>query len=64
MADTLKLNLLELGKNGSNLSVIGKTDNSCPTVETHDTVTFTTRESHSVSMVLFLGNMLSAFVPF
>lgn len=50
VADTLKLNLLELGKTGSNLiSVVGKLDYQCPAGETHDPITFTTRESHLVS---------------
>lgn len=50
VADTLKLNLLELGKTGSRLiSVVGKLDYQCPAGETHDPITFTTRESHLVS---------------
>lgn len=50
VADTLRLNLLELGKSGSHLiSVAGRLDYKCPTGETHDPITFTTRESHLVS---------------
>ncbi|CAH1970829.1 unnamed protein product [Acanthoscelides obtectus] len=50
VADTLRLNLLELGKSGSHLiQVAGRIDYKCPTGETHDPITFTTRESHLVS---------------
>ncbi|KAF7284423.1 hypothetical protein GWI33_022206 [Rhynchophorus ferrugineus] len=49
VADTLRLNLLELGRSGSHLiQVAGRLDYKCPTGETHDPVTFTTRESHLV----------------
>ncbi|XP_060517704.1 neurexin 1 isoform X3 [Cylas formicarius] len=49
VADTLRLNLLELGRSGSHLiQVVGRVDYKCPTGETHDPITFTTRESHLV----------------
>lgn len=57
VADTLKLNLLELGKTGNRLiSVVGKLDYQCPAGETHDPITFTTRESHLVSYCQFSLN--------
>ncbi|XP_066263047.1 neurexin 1 isoform X2 [Euwallacea similis] len=49
VADTLRLNLLELGKSGNHLiQVAGRLDYKCPTGETHDPITFTTRESHLI----------------
>ncbi|KAK9716993.1 Laminin G domain [Popillia japonica] len=49
VADTLRLNLLELGKSGSDLiTTSGQLEYKCPTGETHDPITFTTRESHLV----------------
>ncbi|XP_045465239.1 neurexin-1 isoform X1 [Harmonia axyridis] len=49
VADTLRLNLLELGRSGSHLiSVMGRLDYKCPAGETHDPITFTTRESHLI----------------
>ncbi|XP_072398533.1 neurexin 1-like [Diabrotica undecimpunctata] len=49
VADTLRLNLLELGRSGSHLiQVVGRLDYKCPAGETHDPVTFTTRESHLI----------------
>ncbi|XP_023027641.2 neurexin 1 isoform X2 [Leptinotarsa decemlineata] len=49
VADTLRLNLLELGRSGSHLiQVAGRIDYKCPTGETHDPITFTTRESHLI----------------
>ncbi|KAG5887691.1 hypothetical protein JTB14_002012 [Gonioctena quinquepunctata] len=49
VADTLRLNLLELAKSGSHLiQVAGRIDYKCPTGETHDPITFTTRESHLI----------------
>lgn len=53
ITDTLKPNFLELGKNGSNFSVIDKTDSSCTANEANGSVVFNSRESHSVSL-LFL----------
>ncbi|KAL1493643.1 hypothetical protein ABEB36_009342 [Hypothenemus hampei] len=51
VADTLRLNLLELGKSGSHLiQVAGRLDYKCPMGETHDPITFTTRESHLVRL--------------
>ncbi|KAB0804576.1 hypothetical protein PPYR_01546 [Photinus pyralis] len=49
VADTLRLNLLELGKSGSHLiSVAGRLEYKCPSGETRDPITFTTRESHLI----------------
>ncbi|XP_056637002.1 neurexin-1 isoform X2 [Diorhabda sublineata] len=49
VADTLRLNLLELGRSGSHLiQVVGRLDYKCPEGETHDPVTFTTKESHLI----------------
>ncbi|CAH1169814.1 unnamed protein product [Phaedon cochleariae] len=49
VADTLRLNLLELGRSGSHLiQVAGRLDYKCPTGETHDPITFTSRESHLI----------------
>ncbi|XP_023310853.1 neurexin-1-like [Anoplophora glabripennis] len=49
VADTLRLNLLELGRSGSHLiQVAGRLDYKCPAGETHDPITFTTRESHLI----------------
>ncbi|KAK9891151.1 hypothetical protein WA026_013467 [Henosepilachna vigintioctopunctata] len=49
VADTLRLNLLELGRSGSHLiSVVGRLDYKCPAGETHDPITFTSRESHLI----------------
>ncbi|GJQ66007.1 putative laminin G [Trypoxylus dichotomus] len=49
VADTLRLNLLELGKSGSDLiTTSGQLEYKCPTGETHDPITFTTRESHLI----------------
>ncbi|ENN80072.1 hypothetical protein YQE_03548, partial [Dendroctonus ponderosae] len=47
VADTLRLNLLELGRAGNHLiQVVGRLEYKCPTGETHDPISFTTRESH------------------
>ncbi|XP_063921501.1 neurexin 1 isoform X2 [Zophobas morio] len=49
IADTLRLSLLELGRSGSHLiSVAGQLDYKCPAGESHDPITFTTRESHLI----------------
>ncbi|XP_064212008.1 neurexin 1 [Tribolium castaneum] len=49
VADTLRLNLLELGRSGSHLiSVAGQLDYKCPAGESHDPITFTTRDSHLI----------------
>ncbi|CAH1365278.1 unnamed protein product [Tenebrio molitor] len=49
VADTLRLNLLELGRSGSHLiSVAGHLDYKCPAGESHDPITFTTRDSHLI----------------
>ncbi|KAJ8924521.1 hypothetical protein NQ315_007319 [Exocentrus adspersus] len=49
VADTLRLNLLEMGRSGSHLiQVAGKLDYKCPSGETHDPITFTTKESHLI----------------
>ncbi|XP_017771732.1 PREDICTED: neurexin-1a-like, partial [Nicrophorus vespilloides] len=49
VADTLRLNLLELGRSGNHLiSVAGRLEYKCPAGETHDPITFTTRESHLI----------------
>ncbi|CAH1124036.1 unnamed protein product [Ceutorhynchus assimilis] len=49
VADTLRLNLLELGRSGNHLiQVAGRLDYKCPTGETHDPITFTSRESHLI----------------
>ncbi|XP_018330291.1 neurexin-3-like [Agrilus planipennis] len=48
-ADTMRLNLLELGKSGSELiSTAGRLEYRCPAGETRDPITFTTRESHLI----------------
>ncbi|XP_068083571.1 neurexin 1 [Anabrus simplex] len=48
-ADTLKLNLIDLGRTGSNLiTVEGHVDFMCQEVEAADPVTFTTRDSNLV----------------
>lgn len=55
VADTLRLNLLELGKSGSHLiSVSGRLEYKCPAGESLDPITFTTRESHLVSFFFFV----------
>lgn len=52
-ADTLKLNLLDLGRTGSKLlTVAGNIDFMCQEVEGADPVTFTTREAHMVSTLV------------
>nr|XP_022912901.1 neurexin-1-like isoform X2 [Onthophagus taurus] len=49
VADTLRLNLLEMGKSNSDIITIsGQLEWKCPMGETHDPITFTTRESHLV----------------
>lgn len=49
-ADTLRLNLIELGRIGSKLlTVAGTLDFMCQEVEAADPVTFTTQDSHLVS---------------
>lgn len=56
-ADTLKLNLVELGRTGSKLvAVAGHVDFMCQEVEAADPITFTTRASHLV----FLTNCYNA----
>lgn len=51
VADTLRLNLIELGRTGSKLiTVVGRVDFKCPEAEPGDPVTFTTRDSHLVSI--------------
>nr|CAD7425075.1 unnamed protein product [Timema monikensis] len=48
-ADTLKLNLIELGRAGSKLIMVaGHVDFMCQEVEAADPVTFTTRDSNLV----------------
>jgi len=50
-ADTMKLNLVELGRLGSKLvSVAGHVAWQCTELETSDPVTFTTREAHVVRL--------------
>lgn len=50
-ADTLRLNLIDLARTGSKLiQVAGRVDYTCPTGDPQDPVTFTTRESHLVSL--------------
>lgn len=52
MADTLKLNLIELGRTGSKLiTVVGRVDFKCPEAEPGDPVTFTTRDSYLVMYI-------------
>jgi leucine-rich repeat transmembrane neuronal protein 1/2 len=51
-ADTLKLNLIDLGRTESKLiTVAGHVDFMCQEVEAADPVTFTTRDSNLVSLV-------------
>jgi leucine-rich repeat transmembrane neuronal protein 1/2 len=51
-ADTLKLNLIDLGRTESKLiTVVGHVDFMCQEVEAADPVTFTTRDSNLVSVV-------------
>lgn len=58
VADTLRLNLIDLGKAGSKLiTMAGKLDFKCQEVEPGDPITFTTRDSHLVSTVFF-GELL------
>nr|CAD7395670.1 unnamed protein product [Timema cristinae] len=48
-ADTLKLNLIELGRAGSKLIMVaGHVDFMCQEVEAADPVTFTTRDSNLI----------------
>jgi len=52
-ADTLKLNLIDLGRTESKLiTVVGHVDFMCQEVEAADPVTFTTRDSNLVSVVI------------
>ncbi|XP_044728406.1 neurexin-1 isoform X1 [Chrysoperla carnea] len=49
VADTLRLNLIDLGKAGSKLiTIAGKLDFKCQEVELGDPITFTTRDAHLV----------------
>jgi hypothetical protein len=49
-ADTLRLNMIDLGRTGSKLlTVAGTLDFMCQEVEAADPVTFTTKDSHLVS---------------
>lgn len=51
-ADTLKLNLIDLGRTESKLiTVAGHVDFMCQEVEAADPVTFTTRDSNLVSLL-------------
>ncbi|GLV43351.1 Neurexin 1 [Carabus blaptoides fortunei] len=49
VADTLRLNLIELGRTGSKLiTVVGRLEFKCPEAEPGDPITFTTRDSHLI----------------
>lgn len=49
-ADTMRLNLVELGRSGNKMvSVVGHVAWQCHEAEAADPVTFTTREAHLVS---------------
>ena len=50
-ADTLRLNLIDLARSGSKLiQIAGRVDYQCPIGDPQDPVTFTTRDSHLVSI--------------
>lgn len=52
-ADTLRLNLIDLARTGSKLiQVFGQVVYQCPSGDPQDPVTFTTRDSHLVSVCL------------
>lgn len=52
-ADTLRLNLIDLARTGSKLiQVFGQVVYQCPSGDPQDPVTFTTRDSHLVSVAL------------
>ncbi|KAL1122947.1 hypothetical protein AAG570_003272 [Ranatra chinensis] len=54
-ADTLKLNLIELGRTGSKLvGVAGHVDFMCQEVEAADPITFTTPASHLVNHIIYI----------
>lgn len=52
-ADTLRLNLIDLARTGSKLiQVFGQMVYQCPSGDPQDPVTFTTRDSHLVSVLV------------
>lgn len=54
-ADTLRLNMIDLGRTGSKLlTVAGTLDFMCQEVEAADPVTFTTKDSHLVSNLILI----------